>query len=97
VSRLALDIISDVAFGCSTGSLLSDDNELATAYHRVLALQSGMNVTKFIALLSIPGMPRFIRSETCYRLVNNKWLKRLVPAICKSFWQVVPSGTLLIH
>lgn len=78
VSRLALDNISSTAFGRST--LSENIDQLAEAYHRVLSLQSGTNITKFIALLQIPAMYDFLRSEVCWKIVQwcgrsvSKWL-----------------------
>jgi len=82
VSKVTLDIICETAFGYKADSLHNPYNELAVAYEKLIDLQSGTslfdyhmndtdawigpNLAKFILLMLIPGMPRFLASEWAY-------------------------------
>lgn len=80
VSRLALDIAASTIIGVEPSQLGKDWDDVASAYHRVLSYQSGVNITKFIALLKFPGIDKFLKSNLCYRIVQHtgafvgKWL-----------------------
>ncbi|KAF8528746.1 cytochrome P450 [Gautieria morchelliformis] len=74
MSKVTLDIICDTAFGYHTDSVHNPHNELALAYHELINLQSGSNIARFVALLTIPGFPRLLRSDFAYR--NRQWLFR---------------------
>ncbi|KAI0042708.1 cytochrome P450 [Auriscalpium vulgare] len=78
MSKVALDMICETAFGYDSNSLLNPQNELAKAYKDLLELQSGINFVKFSALVAIPGMPRFLASDIGYKF-RNVW--KLCPAL----------------
>ena len=83
MSKVTLDIICETAFSYKADSLHNPHNVLAVAYETLIGLQSGtplfdyhMNdadawigpsLAKFILLMLIPGMPRFLSSEWAYR------------------------------
>ncbi|KAI0688622.1 cytochrome P450 [Cytidiella melzeri] len=76
LSKATLDIICLAAFGYVTDSLHTPNNELADAYHDLLNLQNGENAARIIALVSIPGVPRLLRTEWLYR---HCWLLGKIP------------------
>jgi cytochrome P450 len=63
VSKVTLDIICDTAFGYTSDSLRNPDNELTHAYETLLSLQSGRNLVRFTAVVSIPFMAAAINSR----------------------------------
>ncbi|GLB37392.1 putative cytochrome p450 [Lyophyllum shimeji] len=67
MSKVTLDIICETAFGYRTDSLHNPHNELAEAYEKLLNMQSGRNLARFIAIMVIPGVTRFLQSEWAYR------------------------------
>ncbi|KAL9708590.1 hypothetical protein Ac2012v2_008259 [Leucoagaricus gongylophorus] len=74
MSKVTLDIICETAFGYKADSLHDPHNELAAAYEKLIALQSGPNLAKLTLLMFIPGMPRLLASEWAYhrRLIFEK-------------------------
>ena len=82
-----MDIICETAFGYKADSLHNPHNELAVAYEALISTQSGTslfdyhmndtdawigpNLAKFIFLMLIPGMPRFLSSGWAY---NHRWI-----------------------
>ncbi|PPQ67620.1 hypothetical protein CVT26_006830 [Gymnopilus dilepis] len=66
LSKVTLDIICETAFGYQTDSLHNPDNELAEAYHKLTSLQTGPNMARFIAILSMPGAMKMFHSEWVY-------------------------------
>ncbi|KAI0259303.1 cytochrome P450 [Gloeopeniophorella convolvens] len=70
MSKVTLDIICDAAFGYHSNSLRDPHNELATAYEDLIDLQSGLNLARFSALVSIPGMPALLQSALGHRIRN---------------------------
>ncbi|KAF7316493.1 hypothetical protein MIND_00168400 [Mycena indigotica] len=75
--KLTLDIICDTAFGYKTRSLHDTDNELATAYHQLVSLQSLRNIAQLAAFMSLPGFAKFTTSEWGYR---NRRILRFLPS-----------------
>ncbi|KAL5531870.1 hypothetical protein ACEPAF_5433 [Sanghuangporus sanghuang] len=73
MSMVTLDIICLTAFGYECDSLHNPKNELADAYHKLLDLQSGQNLARLIAVVSLPGMPKLIKSEWLYN--HRHWLR----------------------
>lgn len=87
---VTLDIICLTAFGYECDSLHNPKNELADSYHRLLNLQSGMtrpshslcypypdtgtNLARLIAVISLPGTPKLIKSEWLYN--HRHWLRK---------------------
>ncbi|KZT23874.1 cytochrome P450 [Neolentinus lepideus HHB14362 ss-1] len=67
VSKVALDIICETAFGYKCNSLLDPNNELAIAYEQLLNLQSGENQAKITSFIVLPGVPALLRSDWAYR------------------------------
>ncbi|EIM88719.1 cytochrome P450 [Stereum hirsutum FP-91666 SS1] len=67
MSKVTLDIICDTAFGYRSNSLRDPHNELTEAYHNLLNLENGSNITMLMALISIPGMPWFMNSKWGYK------------------------------
>ena len=67
MSKVTLDIICLTAFGYDTDCLHNPENELAAAYHALINLQSGANLARFIAVVSVPGIIPLLRSEWLYR------------------------------
>ncbi|KAE9410054.1 cytochrome P450 [Gymnopus androsaceus JB14] len=67
MSKVTLDIITITAFGYEADSLHNPDNELAEAYEELISLQTGRNLARFIAILSIPGVSTFLSSEFAWR------------------------------
>ncbi|THU80948.1 cytochrome P450 [Dendrothele bispora CBS 962.96] len=67
MSKVTLDIICLSAFGYETDSLHNPHNELAEAYEELIKLQTGYNLTLFIVILSIPGVPKLLTSEWAWR------------------------------
>ncbi|KAF9448070.1 cytochrome P450 [Macrolepiota fuliginosa MF-IS2] len=70
MSKATLDIICETAFGYKSDSLHNPHNELAVAYEKLLALQSGPNLAKLILVMLIPGGPRFLSSDRAYHYRN---------------------------
>ncbi|KAF8640723.1 hypothetical protein AX17_000375 [Amanita inopinata Kibby_2008] len=71
MSKVTLDIICETGFGYKADSLHNPDNELAIAYEKLVNLQSGPNMARFILLLLIPGVPRLLTSEWAYK--HRRW------------------------
>ncbi|KAJ7223114.1 cytochrome P450 [Mycena pura] len=67
MGKVTLDIICETAFGYKTDCLHNPHNELAVAYEQLLELQSGPNLAKLVAIMSIPGAARLSQSEWLYR------------------------------
>ncbi|KAL1715868.1 cytochrome P450 [Schizophyllum commune] len=67
MSKVTLDIICETAFGYRTDSLHNPHNELAEAYEELVNMQDGRMLARFIALVSIPGVARFLQSDLAYR------------------------------
>ncbi|KAJ7643629.1 cytochrome P450 [Roridomyces roridus] len=67
MGKVTLDIICETAFGYKTDSLHDPHNELAVAFEKLLALQSGVNIAKLIAVISLPGAPRLLASDWGFR------------------------------
>ncbi|KJA18896.1 hypothetical protein HYPSUDRAFT_69561 [Hypholoma sublateritium FD-334 SS-4] len=63
VSKAALDIICSTAFGYTSDSLHNPHNELAEAYEVLTGSQNGPDLAGFIAIVSIPGVVRFLSSR----------------------------------
>ncbi|KAK7044529.1 cytochrome P450 [Favolaschia claudopus] len=78
MGKVTLDIICDTAFGYKTDCLHNPHNELAVAFEQLLQLQSGPNLAKLVAVLSIPGTAQLTRSAWMYR---NRWLVGKLPLI----------------
>ncbi|KAJ7468513.1 cytochrome P450 [Mycena latifolia] len=76
VGKVTLDIICDTAFGYKTDSLHNPHNELAVAFEQLLELQSGPNLAKLVALLSVPGVVQLSTSEWLYR---HRWIIGKLP------------------
>uniref|UniRef100_A0A0W0GDZ4 Cytochrome p450 n=1 Tax=Moniliophthora roreri TaxID=221103 RepID=A0A0W0GDZ4_MONRR len=70
MSKVTLDIICAAAFGYNTDSLHNPHNELAEAYEELLSLQTGHNLSRFIAINLIPGVPRLMNSEFAWKHRN---------------------------
>ncbi|KAF5344892.1 hypothetical protein D9758_011593 [Tetrapyrgos nigripes] len=70
MSKVTLDIICLSAFGYETDSLHNPHNELAEAYEELIKLQTGGNLSRFILIMSIPGVPRFFASEWAWKHRN---------------------------
>ncbi|KXN89724.1 Cytochrome P450 3A12 [Leucoagaricus sp. SymC.cos] len=68
MSKVTLDIICTTAFGYDTNSLHDPHNELAFAYEKLIALQSGPNSAMLGAVVSIPGFMQFWESRLSWRL-----------------------------
>ncbi|KAJ7314919.1 hypothetical protein DFH08DRAFT_820892 [Mycena albidolilacea] len=77
MGKVALDIW-DTAFGYKTDCLHNPHNELVVAFEQLLQLQSGPNLAKLFAILSIPGTSSLSRSQWMYR---NRWLIGKLPII----------------
>ena len=83
MSKLALDIVASTIIGIEPSDMGKDWDDIAAAYHRVLSYQSGMNITKFVVLLRVPGMCAFLKSNLSYYIVQStarvvsKWLPAL--------------------
>ncbi|KAG6857715.1 hypothetical protein H0H87_004131 [Tephrocybe sp. NHM501043] len=75
MSKVTLDIICKTAFGYETNSLRDPHNELAEAYERLISMQSGPNLARFIAVLVIPGVPRLLGTDWAYR--HRHWFSRV--------------------
>ncbi|KIJ40563.1 hypothetical protein M422DRAFT_32212 [Sphaerobolus stellatus SS14] len=67
MSKATLDIICATAFGYHPDSVHKDDNELASAYHELLNLQSGPNIACLTACMMIPGFPKFVRTRFAHK------------------------------
>ncbi|KAJ7314915.1 cytochrome P450 [Mycena albidolilacea] len=78
MGKVALDIICDTAFGYKTDCLHNPHNELAVAFEQLLQLQSGPNLAKLVAILSIPGTSSLSRSQWMYR---HRWFLGKLPII----------------
>ncbi|CAA7269376.1 unnamed protein product [Cyclocybe aegerita] len=77
LAKATLDIICATAFGYTTDSLHNPHNELAEAYEKLTSLQTGPNLARFIAVVSIPGFARFLNSDFAHR--HRKWFGYLGP------------------
>ncbi|KAJ6494059.1 cytochrome P450 [Mycena vitilis] len=78
MGKVTLDIICETAFGYKTDCLHNPDNELAVAFEQLLQLQSGPNLAKLVAILSVPGASRLAVSEWMYR---NRWIIGKLPVV----------------
>lgn len=78
VGKVTLDIICETAFGYKTDCLHNPHNELAVAFERLLELQSGPNLAKLSAIISIPGITKLLTSEWMFR---NRWIIGKLPFI----------------
>ncbi|KAJ3814883.1 cytochrome P450 [Lentinula aff. lateritia] len=67
MSKVTLDIICLTGLGYEADSLRNPHNELAQAYEELISLQTGRNLARLIAILSIPGMPAFLGSRLAWR------------------------------
>ncbi|KIJ40525.1 hypothetical protein M422DRAFT_256491 [Sphaerobolus stellatus SS14] len=67
ISKVTLDIICATAFGYHPDSVHKDDNELSSAYHGLINLQTGQNMVLFAILMMIPGFPKFIRTRFAHK------------------------------
>ncbi|KAK0467030.1 cytochrome P450 [Desarmillaria tabescens] len=67
LSKVTLDIICETAFGYHADSLNNPHDELAEAYERLLNLQTGQNMFRFVFAMTLPGGPRFLSSDFAYR------------------------------
>ncbi|KAL5512545.1 hypothetical protein ACEPAG_3198 [Sanghuangporus baumii] len=76
MSMVTLDIICLTAFGYECDSLHNPKNELADAYHKLLDLQSGQNLARLIVIVSLPGMPKLIKSKWLYH--HRHWLRNWI-------------------
>ncbi|KAF9476118.1 cytochrome P450 [Pholiota conissans] len=63
LSKATLDIICAIAFGYNSNSLQNPRNELVEAYEILNSTENGADLACFIAILSIPGMARLLRSN----------------------------------
>jgi len=73
MSRVTLDIICRSAFGYDSNSLNNPSNELAAAYHNLVSLQSGWNLTWLIILVHIPFFESYILSKLGW-YTRNVWM-----------------------
>ncbi|KAJ7691121.1 cytochrome P450 [Mycena rosella] len=87
MGKVTLDIICDTAFGYKTDSLHNPHNELAVAFEQLLELQSGPNLAKLVAILSLPFSATLATSEWMYR---HRWIIGRLPVI-HSFERLVDS------
>ncbi|KAI0041379.1 cytochrome P450 [Auriscalpium vulgare] len=78
MSKITLDVICATGFGYYPNSLLNPDDELTDAYDDLIGLQSGLNLAKFSGVVALPGMARFLTSETGYKF-RNLW--KVVPGL----------------
>uniref|UniRef100_A0A8H8CGE5 Cytochrome P450 n=1 Tax=Psilocybe cubensis TaxID=181762 RepID=A0A8H8CGE5_PSICU len=78
LSKVTLDIICETAFGYQTDSLHNPHNELAEAYEILTSLQTGPNISRLIAVISLPGAARFLNSEWAYK---NRHLFEYIPLL----------------
>ncbi|KAF8070435.1 cytochrome P450 [Lyophyllum atratum] len=67
MSKVTLDIICETAFDYKPDSLHNPHNELAEAYEKLINMQSGPNLARFIAIMVIPGVTRLLGSDWAYR------------------------------
>ncbi|KAG5645437.1 hypothetical protein DXG03_006261 [Asterophora parasitica] len=67
MSKVTLDIICETAFGYRTDSLHDPHNDLAEAYEKLISMQTGPNLARFIAIMVIPGVPQLLASDWAYR------------------------------
>jgi cytochrome P450 len=67
VGKVTLDIICDTAFGYKTDCLHNPANELAVAFEQLLDLQSGDDMARLVAGISIPGVAHLLASDWLYR------------------------------
>jgi len=81
MSRVTLDIICLAAFGYRTDSLHNPSNELASAYHNLISLQSGLNLARLILMVNIPGFSKFVLSRIGWHTRN--------------IWQYIPNFGVL--
>jgi len=75
MSKVTLDIICETAFGYTSDSLHTPHNELAQAYEALINLQTGPNLARFIAIVSIPFVPKLINSIWAYNHVH--WINKI--------------------
>ncbi|KAF8639028.1 hypothetical protein AX17_001780 [Amanita inopinata Kibby_2008] len=75
MSKATLDIICETAFGYEANTLRNSRNPLSEAYEELINLQTGPNVTRFIAVVLIPGMTRFVASDWAYKV--HRWIARI--------------------
>jgi hypothetical protein len=87
VGKVTLDIICDTAFGYKTDCLHNPHNELAVAFEHLLQLQSGPNLAKLVAILSIPGSVQLSKSGWMYR--HRRFIGKL--PVINDFEQLVES------
>nr|GAT53818.1 predicted protein [Mycena chlorophos] len=66
MGKVTLDIICETAFGYKTDCLHDPHNELAVAFEKLLDLQSGPNIAKLAAIMSMPGAATLANSEWMY-------------------------------
>ncbi|KAJ7141836.1 cytochrome P450 [Mycena crocata] len=78
MGKVTLDIICDTAFGYKTDCLHNPSNELAVAFEQLLELQSGPNLAKLVAIISLPSAARFLTSEWMFR---HRWAVGKLPVI----------------
>ncbi|KAK0467020.1 cytochrome P450 [Desarmillaria tabescens] len=80
MSKVTLDIICKTAFDYHTDSLHNPHNELAEAYEKLLSLQSGPNMIRFIFVVSLPGGAKFFSSKLAYKIRNVfSYIRLLAP------------------
>ncbi|KAF8204998.1 cytochrome P450 [Pholiota molesta] len=75
MSKVTLDIICETAFGYKADSLHNPHNELAEAYELLLSLQSGPNLARLIAIVSLPGGLKLLASDWAYH--HRHWLAKI--------------------
>lgn len=74
LSKATLDIICETAFGYRSDSLHNAHNELAEAYDTLTSLQTGPNLARFIAILSLPGAVKLISSAWAFNY--RHWFRK---------------------
>ncbi|KAF8887027.1 cytochrome P450 [Gymnopilus junonius] len=74
LGKVTLDIICETAFGYQSDSLHNPRNELAEAYERLTSLQTGPNMARFIAVISVPGASKLVESEWAYN--HRHWFEK---------------------
>ncbi|KAF7297213.1 hypothetical protein MIND_00954400 [Mycena indigotica] len=80
MGKVTLDIICDTAFGYKTDCLNDPNNELAVAFEKLLELQSGPNIAKLVAIMTIPGAARIANSDWIY---EHRHILGKLPVISK--------------
>ncbi|KIJ32712.1 hypothetical protein M422DRAFT_35753 [Sphaerobolus stellatus SS14] len=86
MSKVTLDVICATAFGYHPDSVHNDNNELASAYHTLLDMQSGPNIAALIAFMTlIPGFDWFLRTKFAYKyskyLFRGPHIRELQPLV----------------